>query len=78
MVRHAINSASPPPSLVIAAHGPAPLGVCQRMILPFQHEPDLIFCSSAWDFAIDNGATTIIVIFRASDGSLSVVPADEF
>lgn len=61
---------------VIAARGPAPLG--QRMVLHFLYEPGLIFNNSAWDFAIANGETAVIVIFRAGDGSLSIVPANQF
>ncbi|UJX44209.1 hypothetical protein [Xanthobacter sp. YC-JY1] len=48
------------------------------MALHFQQELVPIICSSAWDFAEAKGETTVIVIFRAGDGSLSVVPADEF
>ena len=48
------------------------------MALYFQQEPVTIFCSSAWDFAKAKGETTVIARFRAGDGSLLFVPADEF
>ncbi len=48
------------------------------MALYFQQELVPIICSSAWDFAKAKGETTVIASFRTGDGSLSVVPADEF
>ncbi|MFG1285357.1 hypothetical protein, partial [Xanthobacter autotrophicus] len=62
-------------------HRPDPSGACQRgMVLRFEQEPAPMSSTDAQAFALSLAKTlmVVIVVFRAGDGSLSVVPADEF